>query len=84
MTTEFKHGTRFQESRRLCGHENCGCHDLELAGVHQQCHMGVTGHNRPLKPKESAKGVSFVDFLLLQGSCQGNTMTMPLLQPDIF
>src|SRR5882672_3667432 len=30
-TTEFGCGTRFRDSRRSCGHDDCGCHDSELA-----------------------------------------------------
>ena len=30
-TTEFRCGTRFWDSRRLCGRDNCGCRDWELA-----------------------------------------------------
>src|SRR5882672_8897119 len=30
-TTEFGCGTRFRDSRRLCGRDNYGCRDSELA-----------------------------------------------------
>ena len=33
VTTKFKCGTRFWESWRSCGHDNCGCRDSELAVV---------------------------------------------------
>src|SRR5882672_5344866 len=33
MTTEFKHGTSFWESRKSCGRDNGGCRDSELAGM---------------------------------------------------
>src|SRR5467141_3247880 len=44
-TTKFGCRTRFRDSQRSCGHDNCGCRDSELAVVCQQCHMGVTGRN---------------------------------------
>src|SRR5882672_12902593 len=31
VTTEFGCGTRFRDSWRLCGHDNYGCRDSELA-----------------------------------------------------
>ena len=45
MTSEFECGSQVLGILEVVLNDNSGGHDLGLAGVCQQYHMGVTGHN---------------------------------------